>query len=54
MEAVVKQEKKASAKPKISYNEIVRNMVEDKKAIFAYFRGDITIHELNARGITLD
>ncbi len=53
MEAVTTPKKEASAKPKISYNEIVRNMVEDKNAVFAYFRGEITIHDLNARGIKL-
>lgn len=34
-------------------SNMASKMLDNKEAIFAYFRGEITIHELNAKGIKL-
>lgn len=34
-------------------SDMASKMLDNKKAIFAYFRGEITTDELNAKGIKL-
>ncbi|AEI49184.1 hypothetical protein [Runella slithyformis] len=50
MKAVPTPKKITSARGNAPF---IKDMVDDKKIIFAYFRGEISIDELNARGIKL-
>ncbi|WP_169705254.1 hypothetical protein [Runella slithyformis] len=45
--------KKRTPKETSKPQSMIKKMLEDKEAIVSYFRGELTLKELDARGIKL-